>query len=324
MNDADGDDFQTGADFLYWQQQLGETPPNPADFDAAINAALAASATAIPEPATLTLLAAAVLLASASRFRRGASDLYRTAVACRSPGLFAASELPWVIATRKPSTLKALHTGGDGTPSAYEFLRGQTPPIPAERPPPQAAVGVEQSDLARNEWGPPRFGAKAKCFGAQITRENKGPQAFGVDRLSGDANRTPLNSVRCAASTTTAPAGAQQRDQHKRRRPRLGHALSSAARPSSSSRACCCHTRKSLPSTSPSLSPSAARSRPERPKRHGPQDEIVVVDHVVLVEVAGRRDDVRRHVGDEVGQGGGLAPTSGSRNCGSSGPSPNM
>ncbi len=70
LNDADGDDFQTGADFLYWQQQLGETPPSPADFDAAIDAALAASATAIPEPATPTLLAAAVLLASASRFRR--------------------------------------------------------------------------------------------------------------------------------------------------------------------------------------------------------------------------------------------------------------
>ena len=67
LNDADGDDFQTGDDFLYWQQQLGETPPTPADFDAAINAALAS---AIPEPATLTLLAAAVLLASASRFRR--------------------------------------------------------------------------------------------------------------------------------------------------------------------------------------------------------------------------------------------------------------
>jgi hypothetical protein len=70
MNDADGDDFQTGADFLYWQQQFGETPPNPADFDAAINAALGATATAIPEPATLTLLAAAVWLASVSRFRR--------------------------------------------------------------------------------------------------------------------------------------------------------------------------------------------------------------------------------------------------------------
>jgi hypothetical protein len=70
MNDADGDDFQTGADFLYWQQQLGETPPSSADFDAAINAALAASATAIPEPATLTLFAAAALFASASRFRR--------------------------------------------------------------------------------------------------------------------------------------------------------------------------------------------------------------------------------------------------------------
>jgi len=70
MNDADGDDLQTGADFLYWQRQLGETPPNPADFEAAINAALAASATAIPEPATLSLLVAAALFLSASRIRR--------------------------------------------------------------------------------------------------------------------------------------------------------------------------------------------------------------------------------------------------------------
>ena len=70
MNDADGDDFQTATDFLYWQQQVGETAPNPADFDAAINAALAGSGTAIPEPATLALVAAAVLLASASRYRR--------------------------------------------------------------------------------------------------------------------------------------------------------------------------------------------------------------------------------------------------------------
>ncbi len=70
MNDADGDDFQTGADFLYWQQQLGEAPPEPADFEAAINAALAASASAIPEPTSLTLLVAGMLLASASRCRR--------------------------------------------------------------------------------------------------------------------------------------------------------------------------------------------------------------------------------------------------------------
>jgi hypothetical protein len=70
MNDADGDDFQTGADFLYWQQQLGEAPPDPADFEAAINAALAASASAIPEPTSLTLLVAGMLLASASRCRR--------------------------------------------------------------------------------------------------------------------------------------------------------------------------------------------------------------------------------------------------------------
>ena len=70
MNDADGDDIQTGSDFLYWQQQFGEVPPDVAALDAAINAALAASATAIPEPATFSLLAAAMLLASASRCRR--------------------------------------------------------------------------------------------------------------------------------------------------------------------------------------------------------------------------------------------------------------
>jgi hypothetical protein len=70
MNDADGDDFQTGVDFLYWQQQVGETPPSAADFDAAINAALAASGTVIPEPATLSLLAAALLFVSACRVRR--------------------------------------------------------------------------------------------------------------------------------------------------------------------------------------------------------------------------------------------------------------
>jgi hypothetical protein len=71
MNDADGDDLQTGADFLHWQQQVGETPPTPADFEAAINAAIASSATAIPEPRTLTLLAAAAAaLAAACRLRR--------------------------------------------------------------------------------------------------------------------------------------------------------------------------------------------------------------------------------------------------------------
>lgn len=70
MNDADGDELQTGADFLYWQQQVGETPPRTADFDAAINAALAASAGSVPEPATLTLLVAAAMRALASRRRR--------------------------------------------------------------------------------------------------------------------------------------------------------------------------------------------------------------------------------------------------------------
>jgi hypothetical protein len=77
LNDADGDDFQTGADFLYWQQQLGETPPSPAAFEAAINAALAASAAAVPEPAALTIVAALALLASASRFRRPRRDCLR-------------------------------------------------------------------------------------------------------------------------------------------------------------------------------------------------------------------------------------------------------
>jgi hypothetical protein len=69
MNDADGDNFQTGVDFLYWQQQLGETSPNPADFNAAISAAVAASVTAIPEPRSLMLIAVTLLLASVSRFR---------------------------------------------------------------------------------------------------------------------------------------------------------------------------------------------------------------------------------------------------------------
>lgn len=70
INDADGDDFQTGADFLYWQRQLGEAPPDPADFDAAITAAFSASAAAIPEPTTLALLAAAVFAAAAGRAAR--------------------------------------------------------------------------------------------------------------------------------------------------------------------------------------------------------------------------------------------------------------
>jgi hypothetical protein len=70
-NDADGDNFQTGDDFLYWQQQVGQSPPNPSDYDAGINASIAAAATAIPEPATLALLAAvvAVLASSARRAR---------------------------------------------------------------------------------------------------------------------------------------------------------------------------------------------------------------------------------------------------------------
>ncbi|HEX6963342.1 MAG TPA: hypothetical protein VF175_15855 [Lacipirellula sp.] len=70
MNDANGDNFQTGADLLHWQQQLGETPPAAAAFEAAINAATASSATAIPEPHALTLLAAAAAALVSSHCER--------------------------------------------------------------------------------------------------------------------------------------------------------------------------------------------------------------------------------------------------------------
>jgi hypothetical protein len=41
----------TGADFLAWQRQLGETPPAVSSFDAAISAAIAASQNAAAAPA---------------------------------------------------------------------------------------------------------------------------------------------------------------------------------------------------------------------------------------------------------------------------------
>jgi hypothetical protein len=61
----------TGADFLAWQQQLGETPPSTAAFDAAISAAIAnqsAAAAAVPEPSSMLVLLAS--LVGFSRFRR--------------------------------------------------------------------------------------------------------------------------------------------------------------------------------------------------------------------------------------------------------------
>ena len=71
MNDADGDDSQTGADFLYWQRQLGETPPIAA-LDAAMDAALASltvSVAAVPEPGSLAMLGVGVALIAAIRRR---------------------------------------------------------------------------------------------------------------------------------------------------------------------------------------------------------------------------------------------------------------
>jgi hypothetical protein len=61
----------TGADFLAWQQQLGETPPSTAAFDAAISAAIgnqSACAAATPEPSAVLLFVAS--LVGFSRFRR--------------------------------------------------------------------------------------------------------------------------------------------------------------------------------------------------------------------------------------------------------------
>lgn len=61
-----------GADFLAWQQQLGEQPPLDA-LDAALSAVIAStrsSLTAVPEPAALPVAAVAAMLSVARRRRR--------------------------------------------------------------------------------------------------------------------------------------------------------------------------------------------------------------------------------------------------------------
>jgi hypothetical protein len=57
LGDADGDRDVDGADFLSWQRDVGETPPDVAMFDAAIDAARASAATAVPEPSAGALIA---------------------------------------------------------------------------------------------------------------------------------------------------------------------------------------------------------------------------------------------------------------------------
>ena len=56
--DANEDGLVNGADFLLWQRQLGETPPEMASLDGMLNAALSklSAASLVPEPATLPLL----------------------------------------------------------------------------------------------------------------------------------------------------------------------------------------------------------------------------------------------------------------------------
>jgi hypothetical protein len=61
MNDANGDDFLTGTDFLLWQRQFGETPPDVATLNAAIDGALTASLSVAPEPATCAFVAGFML-----------------------------------------------------------------------------------------------------------------------------------------------------------------------------------------------------------------------------------------------------------------------
>jgi hypothetical protein len=61
LGDADGDGDVDGADFLSWQRDLGETPPDIAMFDAAIDAAIAGAASAVPEPASLVVATLAAI-----------------------------------------------------------------------------------------------------------------------------------------------------------------------------------------------------------------------------------------------------------------------
>jgi hypothetical protein len=66
--DADRDGDADGADFLTWQRDLGDIPPPLEFFDAAIDAAVAGAAAAVPEPTTAALIA--MPLAVLSRRRR--------------------------------------------------------------------------------------------------------------------------------------------------------------------------------------------------------------------------------------------------------------
>jgi len=56
------------SDFLSWQQQFGEAPPEEAEFEAAI-AAAGALAAAVPEPGSLALVLGGIILLTASRRR---------------------------------------------------------------------------------------------------------------------------------------------------------------------------------------------------------------------------------------------------------------
>ena len=71
LADANGDFVVDGADFLAWQQQLGDAAPDFSGVDSMLSAILASSssATTVPEPASgvLTLL---MLAAAACRRRR--------------------------------------------------------------------------------------------------------------------------------------------------------------------------------------------------------------------------------------------------------------
>jgi hypothetical protein len=66
--DADGDGDVDGADFLSWQRDVGDSPPSLEFFDAAIDAAVANAATAVPEPTAAALIA--LPLAALARRRR--------------------------------------------------------------------------------------------------------------------------------------------------------------------------------------------------------------------------------------------------------------
>jgi hypothetical protein len=70
LGDADGNHFVTGGDFLAWQQNAGETPPSIESFEASIAAAMAAAASAVPEPGSLALGAAGVGVLVVARRRR--------------------------------------------------------------------------------------------------------------------------------------------------------------------------------------------------------------------------------------------------------------